>query len=165
MPANLQLKAFQAYVFLLLLIFWSAAAVAAQVTFAHDLRDIPPAAVGISVLLAVIGGSAWTASKLAAPDVVVKSVPLEVLKDLLASVVIGLVTFFAGTYFEWPSVVQAGLITLGGYGGSRVLEPLLAIGVKRLARFFGVDEATLTPPPALPPATPPADPAANGESQ
>jgi hypothetical protein len=95
--------------------------------------------------------------------VTVKSVPAEVIKDLLTSVVIGLVTFFAGTYFEWPSVVQAGFITLGGYGGSRVLEPLLAIAVKRLARFFGVDDASLAPP-ALPPVTPPADPA-NGEPQ
>jgi hypothetical protein len=155
-PATLQLKRF---VSIWLMVFWSAAAAAAQATFAHDLRDIPPAAVAISILLAVIGGAAYTASKLAAVEVQVKSVPLEITKDVLTSVVVGLLVFFAGSYFEWPSVVQAGLITLAGYGGSRVLEPALAVLVKRMARLFGVDEPTAAPSAALPSPIPaPADP-------
>jgi len=142
MPTPVQLKAFVSF---WLLLFWSLAAYAAQATFVSDLRDIPPAAVAISILLACIGGAAWTASKLASPNVHVKSVPLEVVKDVLTSIVIGLLIFFAGSYFEWPSVVQAGLITLGGYGGSRVLEPALAMFLKRMSGLFGVDEPANIP--------------------
>jgi ABC-type xylose transport system permease subunit len=136
MPTATQLKSFVSF---WLLLFWSIAAYAAQETFGGDLRDIPPAAVAISVLLAIIGGAAYTASKLAAPDVQVKSVPLEVLKDVLTSIVVGFIVFCVGSYMQWPSVVQAGLITLAGYGGSRVLEPLLAALISRGSRLFNGD--------------------------
>jgi hypothetical protein len=144
-PATLQLKRF---VSIWLMVFWSAAAAAAQATFAHDLRDIPPAAVAISVLLAVIGGAAYTAQKLADPAVVVKTVGAEIIKDVLTSVVVGVVVFCLGSYLEWPSVVQAGLITLGGYGGSRVLEPGLATFIRWISRLGG--PAPEAPVPAIP---------------
>lgn len=134
MPASLQLKQL---VWTLLLLFWSAAAMAAQVTFAHDLRDIPPAAIGISVLLAIIGGSAYTAQKIADPTTVVRSVALEIVRDLLTSVVVGLCIFCLGSYLNWASVVQAGLITLGGYGGSRTLEPAVSAFINWIARLTG----------------------------
>jgi hypothetical protein len=134
MPQSLQLK--QLF-YALLLLFWSAAALAAQVTFAHDLRDIPPAAIAISVLLAIIGGSAYTAQKIADPATVVKSVALEIVKDLLTSIVVGLCIFFLGSYFNWQSVVQAGLITLGGYSGSRILEPAVSGFVAWVSRMSG----------------------------
>ena len=151
MPTRLQLKAIVSF---WLLLFWSVAAFAAQATFVGDLRDIPPAAVAISVLLACIGGAAYTAQKLAAPDVAVKSVPLEVLKDVLTSVVVGVLIFCLGSFLEWPSVVQAGLITLGGYGGSRILEPSLATFIKWISRLGGGDggpaAATALPSPTSP---------------
>lgn len=134
MPTSIQLKSI---VSLWLLLFWAVAACAAQTTFVGDMSDIPPAAVAISILLAIIGGAAYTASKIASVNVVVKSVPLEVLKDVLTSIVVGLLIFFLGSYLEWPSVVQAGLITLGGYGGSRVLEPALAAFIAWISRLGG----------------------------
>lgn len=134
MPASLQLKQL---VWTLLLLFWSAAAMAAQATFANDLSDIPPAAIGISMLLAVIGGSAYTAQKIADPVTVVRNAGLEIVKDLLTSVVVGLCIFCLGSYLNWASVVQAGLITLGGYGGSRVLEPAVAAFIRWISRLGG----------------------------
>ncbi|WP_186083680.1 phage holin family protein [Burkholderia gladioli] len=132
MPAVLN---FKQLVTVLLLIFWAAAAYAAQVTFAHDVRDIPPAAVLISCLLAIIGGAAYTAQKIADPGITIKSVKLEIVKDVLTSIVVGLLAFFIGSYLQWDSMLQAGAITLGGYGGSRVLELVLGMAIRRLQRF------------------------------
>jgi ABC-type xylose transport system permease subunit len=160
MSNRLQLKSL---VTVWLLLFWSVAAFAAQATFVGDLRDIPPAAVAISILLAIIGGSAYSAQKVADVNIKIKSVPLEVVKDLLTSIVVGLLIFCLGSYLEWPSVVQAGFITLGGYGGSRVLEPLLGVFMKRGSQLFGVDQTAL--PSVTPPAPDSAPPPPNGEPQ
>lgn len=132
MPASLQLKQF---VGIWLLLFWATAAFAAQATFSHDVTDIPPAAVAISCLLAIIGGAAYTAQKIADPNVTIRSPAKEIVKDVLTSIVVGLVIFCLGSYLQWASVVQAGLITLGGYGGSRVLEPLLSGFLKWIGRL------------------------------
>jgi hypothetical protein len=145
MPAANQLKS---AVSAFLLLFWSVAAYAAQATFVGDLRDIPPAAVAISLLLSLIGGAAYTASKVASPNVRIKSVPAEVLKDVLTSVVAGFVTFCIGSFMEWPPVIQAGLITLAGYGGSRVLEPMLVWSLARGAKIFGPATVPALPDPA-----------------
>lgn len=117
-----------------LIAFWVPAAWAAQSTFAGDITAIPPAAIAISVLLAIIGGAAYTAQKIADPAVSIKNIPAEIIKDVLTSIVIGLLIFFLGSYLQWASVVQAGLITLGGYGGSRVLEPALSAFLKWIGR-------------------------------
>lgn len=118
-----------------LLAFWSVAAYAAQVTFAGDITSIPPAAFAISALLSIIGGAAYTAQKVANPDASIRSIPAEIIKDILTSIVVGLLIFFLGSYMQWASVVQAGLITLGGYGGSRVLEPALGAFIRWINRF------------------------------
>jgi hypothetical protein len=134
----------RSFVSAFLLLFWSFAAYAAQTTFVGDLSSIPPAAVAISLLLSLIGGAAYTASKIASPTVTIKSVPAEIVKDVLTSLVVGFITFCLGSYMEWPAVIQAGLITLAGYGGSRVLEPMLAWALGKGAKLFGAA------PPALP---------------
>lgn len=115
--------------------FWSVAAFAAQTRFVSDLTSIPPDAVAISIILSLIGGAAYSAQKIASPDTVIKSIPLEIIKDVLTSIVVGLLIFFLGTYLEWATVVQAGLITLGGYGGSRVLEPALSTFINWIGRL------------------------------
>lgn len=109
-----------------LLTFWTCAAAAAQVTFGTDLTSIPPAAVAVSVLLAVIGGAAYTAQKMANPDGAIVSVAREIISDVLTSTVVGLLVFFFASYLGWHPLLQAGVITLSGYGGSRVLEPALS---------------------------------------
>ena len=122
--------------------FWAASAWAAQTTFVGDLTSIPPAAVAVSALLAVIGGAAFTAQKMADPATVVKSVALEIIKDILASVVAGLLTFFISSWAGFPAVLQAACITLAGYGGSRVLERYLIAGLARIDRLGGKPEST-----------------------
>lgn len=122
--------------------FWTASAWAAQTTFAGDLATIPPAAVAVSALLAFIGGAAFTAQKMADPATVVKSVALEIIKDILVSIVAGLLTFFTCSWLGWPPMLQAACITLAGYGGSRVLERYLIAGMSRIDRLGGKPEGT-----------------------
>ena len=136
---NLQLKQ---HVWAWLITLWSASAWAAQATFAGDLAAIPPAAVAVSVLLAIIGGAAFTAQKMADPATVVKSVALEILKDILASIVAGLLTFFMCSWLNFAAVLQAACITIAGYGGSRVLERYLNSALLRIDRLGGKPEGT-----------------------
>lgn len=121
---------------------WTASAWAAQTTFVGDLAAIPPAAVAVSALLAIIGGAAYTAQKMADPAITVKSIPLTIVSDLLASVVAGLLTFFLSSWAGFPAVLQAACITLAGYGGSRVLERYLVAGMARIDRLGGKPEGT-----------------------
>jgi uncharacterized membrane protein len=125
-----------------LLTFWSASAWAAGGTFASDLSSIPPAAVAVAVALALVGGASATLQKIASPEFVVRSVPLEIIKDIFASVVAGLVTYSICAWQEFPLLLQPACITIAGYGGSRVLERYLAAGITRIDRLGGKPEGT-----------------------
>lgn len=125
-----------------LLTFWSASAWAATATFASDLSSIPAAAVAVAVGLALIGGAAATLQKIADPGFVVKSIPLEIIKDIFASVVAGLVTYSLCAWQGLPLLLQPACITIAGYGGSRVLERVLAAGLTRIDRLGGKPEGT-----------------------
>lgn len=108
-----------------LLALWCTSALAAQETFAHDITTIPLGAIAVAMALAFIGGLAFTTQKIAKPDVVVISVPLEIFKDIINSLVAGLAAFFLGSWMGVAPFAQALLITIAGYGGSRFLEQLL----------------------------------------
>ncbi|MGO4302282.1 phage holin family protein [Cupriavidus sp. RAF12] len=101
---------------------WVTAAYAAEITFHTEILKLPPAALWLTTILALVGGLASTLRKLSDPNVVVKSVPLEVAKDLMASLVAGLLSFFFGQSQGISALYQAGLITLSGYGGSRAID-------------------------------------------
>lgn len=116
---------------------WCTSAWAAQETFAHDLTAIAPGAVAVALALAFIGGLAYTTQKIAKPDVVVASIPLEVFKDLINALVSGLCAFFLGSWMGLPLFGQALLITIAGYGGSRFLEQLLAETLSRIGALVG----------------------------
>jgi hypothetical protein len=125
-----------------LLFFWSASAWAAGATFASDLSSIPAAAVAVAVGLALIGGAAATLNKIATPEFVVKSVLLEIVKDIFGAVVAGLITYSLCAWQEIPLLLQPACITIAGYGGSRVLERYLAAGMSQIARLGGKPEGT-----------------------
>jgi hypothetical protein len=123
---SLQLKiAFWAY----LLVFWCAAAYAAETDLAKGLESIPFAAIKYVLIFSFIGGAAGTLNKIANPDIAVKRVWLEMLKDLASSLVAGLIIFF---FASWTSIsfwLQAAFITLGGFGGSRVVDRMVDGGL------------------------------------
>lgn len=117
---------------------WSITAWAAESTFAADLSAIPLEAVKWTILLSFIGGAAATTNKIASPTFVTRSLWLEIIKDVLASLVAGLVTFFLFSWWGAPYWLQAAAITIAGYGGSRVTEYILSNGLFAwLDKIFG----------------------------
>ncbi|UVA80481.1 MULTISPECIES: phage holin family protein [Pandoraea] len=118
------------------LLCWATAAIAGSaVTFDQDLAHVAPAAIVLTVVFSLLGGVANTLQKLARVDAPpVRSVPLEVAKDLVVGVVAGLAAFFVSEWMEWRWALEALAITLAGYGGSRVLDAVLNRGLREVDR-------------------------------
>lgn len=118
---------------------WCGSAWAAQQTFDHDITSIPLGAIVVAMALAFIGGLAFTMQKIAKPEVVVRSIPIEMVKDLVNSLVAGLVAFFLGSWIGpavLPPFAQALMITIAGYGGSRFLEQVLTESFTRVGMLI-----------------------------
>lgn len=116
-----------------LAMIWTASAYAAEPALAAaSITDIPVRAMGAAVFLALIGGAARTATKLADPKVIVVSVPMVILADVLTSVAVGSATFFLVAWREWHPLLQAFTITVAGWGGSTILENYVAGFVRRM---------------------------------
>lgn len=124
------------FFFAWLMLMWSVATWAAESAFVKGMSEIPIEAIQLTAILSLIGGAAFTTNKISRPDIVVKNTWLEMAKDLLASLVSGLVTFFFTSWWAAPFWLQAALITLSGYGGSRALDKYLAD-----ALFAWIDKA------------------------
>lgn len=144
MAKSLQLKyAIWSY----LLLTWSAMAYAAENPLVAGLEAIPPRAMAYVIGLAIIGGAAGTLTKLSRPDTVVRNLPLEICKDILASLVAGLIAFFVGS---WSNKVDfwlmAAMITIAGYGGSKLLDVALVDGAVPWVRDFMRRVFNITPP-------------------
>lgn len=134
MAKSLQLKyAIWACLFL----NWGAVAYAAENPLVAGLESIPAKAIGYVLALSIVGGTAGTLTKLARPDVVVRNLPLEITKDMVASVVIGLLVFFVSMWWEGINFwLQAAAITMAGYSGSKGLDLLLIEGAIPGVRQF-----------------------------
>lgn len=89
-----------------LAVVWSPSAWAATVTFGDDLSSIPLAAVTLCLFLSFIGGLASTLQKLAADVAPVRSIGLEIAKDLVVSLVAGLLAFFASEWMNFQAVFR-----------------------------------------------------------
>jgi len=105
--------------------------------FAADMEPISFALVMVSLGLAFIGGATFTAQKMSDPSTIVKSIPLEIIKDILASFVAGMMTFFLCEYFKVPTLLQLAGILISGYGGSRILERYLSSALIRIDKLAG----------------------------
>lgn len=131
MAKSFQLKhAVWVYVFL----NWSALAYAAENTMVSGIESIPAKAIVYVLSLSIVGGAAGTLTKLARPDVAVRNLPLEITKDIFASVVAGMLAYF---FTNWKSAggvsmdfwLQAAIVTIAGYGGSKFLDLVLVDGI------------------------------------
>lgn len=136
MAKSLQLKyAIQAY----LIINWClfSTAYAAESPFVIGIEAIPAKAFLYVLALSIVGGAAGTLTKLSRPDIIVRNLPLEITKDIFASVVAGMLVFFFTSWWETVSFwLQSALITLAGYGGSKVLDMMLIDGAMPWFREF-----------------------------
>lgn len=140
MAKSVQLKiAFWIY----LCAFWGAAAYAAETDLAKGIESIPFQSIKYVLIFSLIGGAAGTLNKIANPEVIIPRVWLEVVKDMVASLVVGMVIFFLVSWTQLAFWLQAIFITLGGVGGSKALDQALINGLYPwLGRAFG----RVTPP-------------------
>lgn len=135
MAKSLQLK----YAIWAYLIFnWGAVAYAAESPLVAGLESIPIKALGYVLALSVIGGTAGTLTKIARPDIAIGNLPLEITKDMSASIVAGVLAFFFTSWFKegFNFWLQAALVTMAGYGGSKVLDVMLIDGALPGLREF-----------------------------
>lgn len=135
MAKNVQLKrALWAY----LLCCWGSVVYASELSFAEGIESVPFKAIGYVLVLALLGGMAATLPKMLNPAVAIRSIPLEVVKDAVCSIVAGLIVFFTAIWQEWPWALTCLLILLGGAGNAKFIDLLLNNGFfPRIAHFFG----------------------------
>lgn len=151
MAKSLQLKI---AILLHLLLTWCTFAYAAEEnSFVAGLESIPLKAIGLVLFISVVGGSASTLTKIARPDVVVRSLALEISKDMVCSIAAGMLLFLFTSWWTWNFWGQATMILLAGYGGSKVLDFSLSEGFfPALARALGrTAESTKPANPITPP--------------
>lgn len=145
MAKSLQLKY---AIWCCLILNWGAVAYAAENPLVQGIESIPLKAFGYVLALSIVGGTAGTLTKLARPDLIVRNLPLEITKDMLASIVIGMLVFFFTSW--WDSInfwLQAAMITIAGYSGSKGLDMLLIDGAMPWFRQFMQRVLNTAPPP------------------
>ena len=129
-------------IWLYLFLNWFAVAYATETGLPPGIESIPLSGIGRVLWLAMTGGAGCTLVKLTKGPVL--RLPVEIIKDLVCSIIAGLlVYFFSNWYKNVDLYLQAGLILLAGYGGSRMidvsLEDGLIPGMKALfQRVFGI---------------------------
>lgn len=118
------------------MLFFSAFAHAQSVSLAAGLGSIPISNILIACGLSFVGGVAWTSQKEAKAEIENKKIFLTIFSDILVSVVAGLVTFFLLSLATDSALLQAALITLSGYGGTRIMDSYLTVLVDRIKGLF-----------------------------
>lgn len=124
---------------------------ASELTFAEGIESLPFKAIGYVLVLSVLGGMAATLPKIINPAITIRSIPLEIIKDVVCSFVAGLIIFFAMIELKQTWSFTCLLILLGGAGGAKFIDLLLNNGFfPRVAQFFGKMPDPLPPQQAQP---------------
>jgi hypothetical protein len=134
-----------------MMVAWATAAYAAELSFAEGIETVPFKAVVYVFFLSVLGGMAATLPKMLSPAIVIKNLPLEIIKDVVCSFVAGLILFLISIWQEWPWSLTCLLVLLGGAGNAKVIDLALNNGLfPKLGQAFGKG-ADPVPPPAVQP--------------
>lgn len=121
-----------------LLFCWASVVYAAEVSFADGISSLTLNVVGHVFVLSILGGMAGTLPKIVNPQVQLRSIPLEVFKDTICSIVAGLIVFFAAVEMRFSWAWTCLLLLLGGAGGAKFIDLVLNNGFfPRVAQFFG----------------------------
>ena len=135
---------------------WCSVAYAAETDLAKGIESIPLGAIKYTVIFSLIGAAANTLNKITKPDLQIKRVWLEVLKDLFCGLAAGMLVFLMVSWTPTPFTVQAALITLGGAAGSRFIDRGVEDGLFGwLGDLFNRLRGTPPAPPAPREETPP----------
>ena len=149
MAKNVQLK----YAILIYLcMFWCATAYAAEMSLEQGLRSLSAfTLVSILVLSAVGGAGATLVRMTSATAPLVRNLPLEIARDVVCSILAGFLGFLLSSWYKWevwyPTAI---IITVSGFGGSKLLEIYLDEGLipffkKWVRRLLGAKEEGTTP--------------------
>jgi hypothetical protein len=101
---------------------YTAQAYAVEVPFSDGVSRIPLKALGYVALLSMLGGLASTLQKISNPKSKFKNLLLEVVKDLVVSLVAGVVAFALAEQAGMSAMLEAAIITLSGWAGSNYLD-------------------------------------------
>jgi hypothetical protein len=120
---------------------WLSASVAAGLAASPtSLLDLPWVQMAVGCLIAMWGGLARTAGRVLAPQDQPLRLGFEVIKDFLASILIGFIVFAFSAWQSWDVWLLAVALPLAGYGGARFLEPMSDALVQRLIGVLGRKE-------------------------
>lgn len=89
----------------------------------ETLSELSVMSIVIAVLLSTIGGAAATLQRVAAAKDMSRW-KLEVMRDLSASIVSGLIMFFVLESMDFNAAREAAIVTLSGFAGSTLLDHL-----------------------------------------
>lgn len=92
--------------------------------FGGNLESIPIKSLVYVGVLAFLGGLASTLQKFSNPNIQVYKVWVEIMKDLVISIVAGILAFFLAEQAKSPVMLEASLITVSGWAGSKYLDAL-----------------------------------------
>jgi hypothetical protein len=142
---------------IIITIAWSATVVAAEKDrFVTGIEAIPYEALKYVLFIVAISGSAATLTKLTKENApIIKNLPLELLKDGVTSFAAGVFAFFVTSWQSdfIPFWLQAVIIFMAGYGGSRFLEAVYADGFTSVVKnFINRMLGKQAEPPVVPPA-------------
>lgn len=99
--------------------------------FVTGIEAIPFEALKYILIIVAISGSAATLTKLTKENApIIRNLPLEIVKDAVTSFAAGVLAFFVTSWqHEYiPFWLQAIIIFMAGYGGSRFLETVFTEG-------------------------------------
>jgi hypothetical protein len=146
---NVQLK----YAILIYLaLFWCATAYATEISLEQGLRSLSAFTMFAILTLSALGGAGATLVRMTSVTApIVRNLPLEIARDVVCSILAGFLGFLLSSWYKWevwyPTAI---IITVSGFGGSKVLEiyldeGLIPFGKKWLRRLLGVKEEGTTP--------------------
>lgn len=119
------------YITLICVLGWSASTLAAQANV-DSLANLPWISVLISGLLSFWGGLIATLQKMTDLTVEQKMIKTAIFKDLLASIAAGFIAYNLGMWGEWNVWLLATALLVAGYGGSRILDALLNLTIRKI---------------------------------
>lgn len=106
--------------------------------FVTGIEAIPFEALKYILIIVAISGSAATLTKLTKENApIIKNLPLEIVKDAVTSFAAGVFAFLVTSWLDTePFWLQASIIFMAGYGGSRLLEAVYADGFTTVLKNF-----------------------------
>lgn len=111
-----------------ILFCWAGITYASELSFAEGLESIPLKAFGYVAVLSILGGMAATLPKVINPSIIISNLWGEILKDVVFSLLAGIIVFFIAIWWEWPWPQTCLAVLLSGAGNAKFLDMVINKG-------------------------------------